>query len=62
MTYKNRITHLEEKHHMLDKQVAESERTGKFTDKDLHEMKKEKLLIKDEIAKLQRLMQETGHQ
>jgi len=62
MTYKNRIAHLEEKHHTLDKQIAESERTGKFTDNELHEMKKQKLHFKDEIAKLERLMQETGHE
>jgi uncharacterized protein YdcH (DUF465 family) len=62
MTYKNRIAHLEQQHHLLDKQIAEHERSGKFTDNELHEMKKQKLHFKDEIAKLERLMQETGHE
>ena len=62
MTYKNRIAHLDEQHHLLDKKIAEAERSGHFTDNELHEMKKKKLHFKDEIAKLQRLMQETGHE
>jgi uncharacterized protein YdcH (DUF465 family) len=61
MTYKNRIAHLEEQHHLLDKRIAEHERNGKYTDNELHEMKKKKLHYKDEIAILQQLMKQTGH-
>lgn len=62
MTYKNRIAHLDEQHHRLDKTIAEAERSGHFTDSELNEMKKKKLHFKDEIAKLERLMQQTGHE
>jgi uncharacterized protein YdcH (DUF465 family) len=62
MTYKNRVAHLEEQHHQLDKKIAEAERNGHFTDTELNEMKKQKLHFKDEIAKLERLMRDTGHE
>lgn len=62
MTYKNRIAHLEEQHHQLDKKINQLIRDGKFEDNELHEMKKEKLHLKDEIAKLERLIRETGHE
>lgn len=61
MTYKNRIAHLEEQHHHLDKQIDQMIRDGKYEDNNLHEMKKQKLQFKDEIAKLQELMKTTGH-
>ena len=50
--YENRIKHLEEMHHVLDKQIAHLETTGVYKDLDLEELKKKKLLIKDEIEML----------
>lgn len=49
---KNRIAHLEEMHHALDKQVDQMERTGNFSDKQIADLKKKRLHFKDEIAKL----------
>lgn len=48
--YENRIKHLEEAHHILDKRIDNLERTGVFGDENIHEMKKQRLLLKDEIA------------
>ncbi len=38
-----------DKHNALDTQIAEAEKTGHFTDMDMEKLKKEKLLLKDEI-------------
>lgn len=61
MTYKNRIAHLKEEHARLDKQVDLMERTGNYIDDDLHNLKKKRLSLKDEIAALEHKMKETGH-
>ena len=61
MTYKNRIAHLEEEHARLNKQVDNMERTGLYAEDDLHNLKKKRLKIKDEIAALTHKMQTTGH-
>jgi len=63
--YENRIKHLEEMHRILDKKIDVMEKTGTFEDNQLHEMKKQRLLYRDELAKLTRLQhdidQEVGH-
>ena len=51
--YENRIRHLEEMHHALDKKIAGLESTGRFEDNQLHELKKQKLRLRDEIIELQ---------
>lgn len=56
--YEKRIAHLEEAHRVLDKKINGLERTGVYEDENLHEMKKQKLFLKDEIAKLQKKQQE----
>ncbi len=38
-----------DKHNVLDTQIAEAEKTGHFTDLEVEKLKKEKLLLKDEI-------------
>lgn len=43
------ISHLRAKHDHLDDQIVAMERSGRFNDTDLTRLKKEKLLIKDEI-------------
>ena len=55
--YENRIKHLEEAHHILDKRIDNMERTGVFGDENIHELKKQRLLLKDEIAILKRKQQ-----
>ena len=47
--YENRIAHLVEMHRVLDKQITSLEKTGLYEDLHLEELKKKKLLLKDEI-------------
>jgi hypothetical protein len=44
------IKKLEKEHHELNKKIDAAEKTGIFEDKQLHQMKKEKLILKDKIA------------
>lgn len=62
MSYKGRIAHLTEAHHVLDKQIEQLERSGNFKDETLSEMKKKKLALKDEIARLNKLQWEHDHE
>lgn len=48
-----------ESHHLLDKQIADMERNHPHVEeKKLQDMKKQKLMLRDEIARLQRLQYE----
>ena len=49
-----RIKHLEEAHRALDKQVDTLEKNGLFEDLKLEKLKKQRLLLKDEIVILKR--------
>jgi hypothetical protein len=49
-----RIKHLEKEHTRLDNEVDTLERTGKFTDTQLHNLKKQKLAVLDELSRLRR--------
>lgn len=60
--YENRIKHLEEAHRALDKQIDNLEKNGLFEDLKLEELKKQRLLFKDEIARLTRLQWEHDHE
>ena len=42
---------LEESHRLLDKQITE----GNYTEEQISEMKKRKLMLKDEISRLTKL-------
>jgi len=53
--YENRIQHLEESHRALDQQIDGLERTGRFDDLHLQNLKKQRLQLRDEIAKLMKL-------
>lgn len=59
--YENRILHLKESHRLLDNQINQLEKTGNFKDEVLSEMKKKRLLLKDEIARLTKLQWEHDH-
>ena len=63
--YENRIRHLETMHETLDKRIDGMEKTGVFDDNQLHDLKKQRLLIRDELADLRRRQhehdQEIGH-
>jgi uncharacterized protein YdcH (DUF465 family) len=60
--YENRISHLQEGHRVLDKRIDEMERNGNFVDANLSELKKQRLQLKDEIARLTRLQWEHDHE
>jgi uncharacterized protein YdcH (DUF465 family) len=60
--YENRIKTLTETHRLLDNQIDQMEKTGNFTDEKLSELKKQRLLYKDEIARLIRLQWEHDHE
>ena len=52
--YENRLRHLKEAHHALDKQIAGLESTGRFDDNQMQELKKQKLHLRDQIVELQK--------
>jgi hypothetical protein len=56
--YRSRIQTLEESHRVLDKQITE----GNYTDEQISEMKKRKLMLKDEIARLTKLQWIEDHE
>jgi hypothetical protein len=49
----DRIESLKEKHQILGKQIDMMEAAGDFKDNDINFLKKERLLLRDNIAKLQ---------
>jgi len=50
--YEGRIRHLEQMHTVLDKQIDGMEKTGVFDDTQLHNLKKQRLQIRDQLAEL----------
>jgi hypothetical protein len=60
--YENRIKHLQESHRLLDKQIETLLQNGLYEDLKLEELKKQRLLFKDEIARLTRLQWEHDHE
>ena len=59
----NRLRHLEEEHARLDKRIDGMESTGVFDDTTLEVLKKQRLHLKDEIAKIMlKLAYERGNQ
>jgi len=60
--YENRIKHLEEMHHSLDKQIRGLENTGRFDDATMQTLKKQKLSLKDQISELKRKQWEYDHE
>lgn len=48
----NRVAHLEEEHTRLDKQIDQMIRAGLYEDNNIHDLKKQRLHLRDEIAKL----------
>jgi uncharacterized protein YdcH (DUF465 family) len=52
--YENRIKHLEESHRVLDQKIDTLEKNGLFEDTKMQELKKQRLLFRDELAILRR--------
>ena len=60
--YKSKIKQLEESHRVLNKQIDDMERNHPHVEESkLAEMKKKKLLIKDEISRLNKLQWDHDH-
>jgi hypothetical protein len=61
--YKAKIKQLEESHRVLNKQIDEMERNHPHVEVEkLTEMKKKKLLVKDEISRLNKLQWDHDHE
>lgn len=60
MTTEGRLKHLQEAHELLDNRIDTLEKTGVYEDYQIEEMKKQRLILKDEIAKLQLKQQLNG--
>lgn len=61
--YKAKIKQLEESHRVLNKQIDDMERNHPHVEETkLAEMKKKKLLIKDEIRRLNKLQWDHDHE
>jgi len=56
--YENRIKHLEHVLEMLDKKIDVMEKTGVFEDNNIHELKKQRLQIRDQLSELRRKQHE----
>ena len=52
MSVENRIKHLEEEHHRLNKKIDGLESTGVFDDIEINDLKKQRLRIKTELVTL----------
>ena len=60
--YENRIKHLEESHRVLDQKIDMLEKNGLFEDIKMQELKKQRLLFRDELAILRRKQWEHDHE
>jgi len=60
--YENRIKHLEESHRVLDQKIDTLEKDGLFEDIKMQELKKQRLLFRDELAILRRKQWEHDHE
>jgi hypothetical protein len=56
----NHISHLQELHAILDKEIDNKTRSGLFEDQEIEELKKKRLNIKDQITRFQR--EARGHE
>jgi uncharacterized protein YdcH (DUF465 family) len=60
--YENRIKHLEESHRVLNQKIDTLEKNGLFEDMKMQELKKQRLLLRDELAILRRKQWEHDHE
>ena len=60
--YEDKIKHLEEAHRVLDQKIDTLEKNGLFEDIKMQELKKQRLLLRDELAILRRKQWEHDHE
>ena len=59
MTYSSRISHLKRMHEEIDRKIDLMERNHPHVSEvEVHDMKKQRLLYRDELSKLRRLQYE----
>ena len=58
MAYTQRIQTLKESHRLIDNAITEMVNTHNFDEMKVNEIKKQKLIYKDEIRKYERIQQE----
>jgi hypothetical protein len=54
MPYRRRLETLRESHRLIDQSITEKMKDPNFDELKINELKKQKLLYKDEISKLER--------
>jgi len=60
--YENRIKHLKESHRVLDDRIDRHEREHPGTESQLvHDWKKQKLALKDEIRRMEKMQWDHDH-
>ena len=62
MPYKNRIETLKESHRLIEISINEKLKDPNFDEMKVNELKKQKLLYKDEIRKLEKAQWEYEHE
>ena len=60
--YEDKIKHLEEAHRVLDQKIDTLEKNGLFENIKMQELKKQRLLFRDELAILRRKQWEHDHE
>ena len=60
--YEDKIKHLEEAHRVLDQKIDTLEKNGLFEDIKMQELKKQRLLFRDELAIQRRKQWEHDHE
>lgn len=60
--YQSRIKTLEEAHQILDKRIDGLEKTGVFDDSQLSDLKRQRLTLRDELARLRKLQYENDYE
>lgn len=60
--YEDKIKHLEEAHRVLNQKIDTLEKNGLFEDIKMQELKKQRLLFRDELAILRRKQWEHDHE
>ena len=58
--YEDKIKHLEEAHRVLDQKIDTLEKNGLFEDIKMQELKKQRLLFRDELAILRHKQYKNG--
>lgn len=62
MPYRSRLETLKESHRLIDQAIIEKMKDPNFDELKVNEMKKQKLIYKDEIRKLERAQWEHDHE